>query len=55
MKTNWLDRLEKTLARHGGKGFLSYLVSIAIFLVLSVYVLLIPLFNFLTLNKLKLK
>ena len=55
MKTEFMDHVEQVLARHGGKGFLSYLVYILVFLCLAGYVVGKPLFDLVTRNKLKLK
>jgi len=55
MKTDFMDKLQLLLDRHHGKGLWSYLVYIVIFISMLSYVVLKPLLNFLTLNKLKLK
>ena len=55
MKTEFMDHVEQVLARHRGKGFLSYLVYILVFLCLAGYVIGKPLGNLLTQNKLKQK
>ena len=55
MKADLMDKLQQLLASHHGKGLWSYLVYIVIFISMLAYVVLKPLLNFLTLNKLKLK
>jgi len=55
MKTDFMDRVEHVIARHRGKGALSYLIYFFIFIFMVVYVVLKPLLNLMTINKLKLK